>query len=183
MLRPKCCPTLSCGKEPACSAFQDFSMEMIAPKVLALSKIDDALKTIDAVNGSAANENEPAIFEWNAVLGPANTNENLQNFFLPRRSGLKIMYGERVGIQVLQHNTVINTCQIKTREKPSPKPVDTAEVGALECYIKAALAPDFNASRTSTHCHGGARGMTAVRTVNYLLQVIQKPPMTEHRYI
>ena len=28
--------------------------------------------------------------------------------------------------------------QIKTREKPSPKTPDTAEAGALECYIRAA---------------------------------------------
>jgi hypothetical protein len=117
--------------------FQEFSMEIIVPKVLALSKIDDALKTIDAVNGSAVNENQSAKFEWNAVLGPANANENLQNFLL--RSGLKIMYGERVGIQVLQHYTN----QIKTREKLSPKPADTAEVGALECYIKAATMLDL----------------------------------------
>jgi hypothetical protein len=44
------------------------------------------------------------------------------------------MHGERVRIQVLQHKTN----EIKPREKLSLKPADTAEVGALECYIKAA---------------------------------------------
>jgi hypothetical protein len=34
-------------------------MEIIVPKVLGLSKIDNALKTIDAVNASAANETNP----------------------------------------------------------------------------------------------------------------------------
>jgi hypothetical protein len=70
------------------------------------------------------------------------------------------MYGERVGIQVLQHNTN----QIKTRERLSPKPADTAEVGALDCYIKAAAMlelisaseikchqPDFNSWRGPRH--------------------------------
>jgi hypothetical protein len=97
------------------------------------------------------------------------------------RSGLRIMFGERVGIQVLQHNTN----QIKTREKPSPKPADTAEVGALECYIKAARMlelmsasnmkcrkPDFNSWRDPRHFSRTDRQ-----------QVIQKPPMTQHRYI
>jgi hypothetical protein len=46
------------------------------------------------------------------------------------RSGLKIMHGEGVDFkfQVLQHNTN----QIKTREKPSPKPADSAEMDTLE---------------------------------------------------
>ena len=114
-------------------------MEIIVPKVLKLSRIDYAHKIIDAVNGSVVNENQSAKFEWNTVLGPANANENLQNFLL--RSGLKIMYGERVGIQVLQHYTN----QIKTREKLSPKPADTAEVGALERYIKAATMLELQA--------------------------------------
>jgi hypothetical protein len=61
------------------------------------------------------------------------------NLFL--RSGLKILYGEGVEIQVLQHNTN----QIKTREKLSPKPADTAEVGALECYMKAATMLELHA--------------------------------------
>ena len=130
-IRPKYCPTLSCEKEPAFSNFQDYSMGIMVPKVSASSKTDDALKTINAVNGSAENENQSARYRRNAVRGSANTNENLPNSFL--RSGLKIMYGERVGIQVLQHNTN----QIKTREKPSPKTSDTAEAGALECYIRA----------------------------------------------
>jgi hypothetical protein len=87
------------------------------------------LKTIDTCNGSAVNENQSANFEWKAVLEPANTNENLQNFFL--LSWLKIMCGERVGIQLFKHNSN----QIKTRKKPSPKPANAAEVGALECYV------------------------------------------------
>ena len=130
-IRPKYCPTLSCEKEPAFSNFQDYSMGIMVPKVSASSKTDDALKTINAVNGSAENENQSARYRRNAVRGSANTNENLPISSL--RSGLKIMYGERVGIQVLQHNTN----QIKTREKPSPKTSDTAEAGALECYIRA----------------------------------------------
>jgi hypothetical protein len=65
-------------------------------------------------------------------FGTSNTIENLQNFFL--LSWLKIMCGERVGIQLLLHNTN----QIKTRKESSPKPANAAEVGALECYIKAA---------------------------------------------
>ena len=131
-IRPKYCPTSSCEKEPAFSNFQDYSTGIMVPKVSASSKTDDALKTINAVNGSAENENQSAKYWRNAVRGSANTNENLPNSFL--RSGLKIMYGERVGIQVLQHITN----QIKTREKPSPKTSDTAEAGALECYIRAA---------------------------------------------
>jgi hypothetical protein len=63
---------------------------------------------------------------WKAVRGSANTNENLPISFM--LSELKIMYGERVGIQVLQHNTN----QIKTREKQSPKPADSAEMDTLE---------------------------------------------------
>jgi hypothetical protein len=93
------------------------------------------------------------------------------NFFL--RSGLKILHGEGAGelvmskkgwiptlsnilqhsqggfpgnvwrIQVLQHNTN----QVKTREKLSPKPADTAEVGALERYMKAATMLELQASQ------------------------------------
>ena len=48
-----------------------------------------------------------------AVNGSAKTNEKHRNFFL--RSGLKIMHGERVGIQVHHHNTN----QIKTRKEPA----------------------------------------------------------------
>jgi hypothetical protein len=80
-IRPKYCPTLSCEKEPAYSVFQDCSIEIIVPKILALSKIDDALKTIDAVNGSALNKNHSAKFELKGFRGPANTNEILQNSF------------------------------------------------------------------------------------------------------
>ena len=95
-IRPKYCPTSSCEKEPAFSNFQDYSMGIMVPKVSASSKTDDALKTINAVNGSAENENQSAKYWRNAVRGSANTNENLPNSFL--RSGLKIMYGERVGL-------------------------------------------------------------------------------------
>ena len=52
-IRPKYCSTLSCEKEPAYSDIQDYSKEIIVPKVLALSTNDKALKTIDAVDGSA----------------------------------------------------------------------------------------------------------------------------------
>jgi len=58
-IRPKYCPTLSCEKEPAYSDIQDYSKEIIVPEVLALSTIDKALKTIDAVDGSAVNETNP----------------------------------------------------------------------------------------------------------------------------
>ena len=128
-IRPKYCPTLSCEKEPAYSDIQDYSKEIIVPKVLALSTIDKALKTIDAVDGSAVNENQSAKSGRKAVRGSANTNENLQIYFLQSR--LNIMYGERVGIQVHHHNAN----QIKIRKTPSIKPAVTAGVGALECDI------------------------------------------------
>ena len=41
------------------------------------------------------------------------------------------MYEKRVWIRVFQCN--IN--QIKTKEKPIPKPKNTAEMGILECYM------------------------------------------------
>ena len=125
-IRPENCPTLSCEMEPAYSDFQDFSKEIMVPKVSALSKIDKALRTIDAVHGSAVNENQSAKFGRKAVRGSANTNENLQNSFL--RSELNIMQGERGGIQLDQHNTN----QAKTRKKPSNNSATTAERDALD---------------------------------------------------
>ena len=98
----------------------------MVPKVSALSKIDKALRTIDAVHGSAVSENQSAKFGRKAVRGSANTNENLQNSFL--RSELNIMQGERGGIQLDQHNTN----QAKTRKKPSNNSATTAERDALD---------------------------------------------------
>jgi hypothetical protein len=46
----------------------------------------------DAYHGSAVNENQPAKHGRKAVIGSANTNENLQNFFL--KSELNIMQGK-----------------------------------------------------------------------------------------
>ena len=85
---------------------------------------------IDAVNGAAVNENQSAKSGRNAVRGSANTNKNLHISF--PRSGLKIMHGERVGIQVLQDNTN----QIKTGKKSSTKPAITADAGTLKRDMK-----------------------------------------------
>ena len=65
-----------------------------------------------------------------AVHGSANTNENNRYYLL--QSGLKIMHGERVGIQVLQDNPN----QIKTGKKQSTKPAVNAD-SALVCDIKS----------------------------------------------
>lgn len=65
-----------------------------------------------------------------AVHGSANTNENHQKY--PLQSGLKIMHGERVGIQVLQDNPN----QIKIGRKPSTKPAVNAD-SALVCDIES----------------------------------------------
>ena len=70
--------------------YRDFSEEIIVPKVFLLSTTGNA---IAALNGFAS------------------TDESHQNSFL--LSGLKIMHGERVGIQVHQHHTN----QIKTRQE------------------------------------------------------------------
>jgi hypothetical protein len=103
------------------------------------------------------------------TLGPANANESLSfvPFICIRRShwshrpsvplkSLSAIWVENIlqhsqggfpghvwRIQVLQHNTN----QIKTREKLSPKPADTAQVGALERYIKAATMLELQASQ------------------------------------
>ena len=101
-------------------------------------KRDMATGTVEDVTGSftITKGNAPVNIKYakpvkteiatKAVMGSANTNENLQNSFL--RSELNIMQGERRGIQVNQHNTN----QVTTRKKPSNNSATTAERDALD---------------------------------------------------